>query len=326
MTANRFAKAITKEMKRYKAANLFLDFVKKNVYNAKRVGRLRLKRFPPEVWIENTNYCNASCIMCPRQKHTRRQGFMDFVLYERLIREIAQHKNMVERLHMHNYGEPLLDKDLSRKIRFAKTQGIKHTYFVTNAAALTADLSRMLIESGLDEFKISFYGTDKETYNRTMRGLDFDTTLGNVKDFFKVRSLLETKTPKVIIQYLPQESNRRKTDEFRRIFEPIIDSEAGDCLYVFSLHNYADGRNYCSTEGNINVTCNYLWRTMVILYDGMVVPCCMDYNGVQPVGDVRQNNIEQIWNGPILTEMRHDFKRLKYDRYPLCMQCNLTRW
>ena len=50
--------------------------------------------FPKEVWIENTNHCNAECVMCPRDLHTRAKGIMSFDIYEKLIKEIASQKNM----------------------------------------------------------------------------------------------------------------------------------------------------------------------------------------------------------------------------------------
>ncbi len=263
--------------------------------------------------------------MCPRDKHTRKQGYMDFTLYQKLIKEIAQHKDTVRRVHLHNFGEPLLDKDLPRKVRLAKEWGIRHTYVVTNASLLTPETSRALIEAGLDEFKISFCGANKETYNMTMVGLDFDTTLRNITEFFKIRKEMKSQTPRVIIQCLSQESNKSAKKEFRNIFRQIIDTKIGDSIIFAFLHNYGGGRDYRSLEGNICSICNFPWRMMMILYDGKVVPCCLDYNGVQVLGDVRESTIEEIWNGLAFIKMRDDFKRLQYKDYPLCLQCEGTR-
>lgn len=114
---------------------------------------------------------------------------MKFSLFEKLIREISAHKENVNRVHLHNYGEPLLDKELLDRIKLAKDYGIKHLYFVTNASLLTPELSEKIIQACLDEFKISFYGTDKQSYKDTMKGLDYDRTLQNINNFF----LLERK-------------------------------------------------------------------------------------------------------------------------------------
>lgn len=301
-----------------------LSFGKRHVYNVYHGAKLKVSEFPPEVWIENTNCCNARCVMCPRGSHTRPLGFMDFFLFEKLIREISIHKNTVKRVNLHNYGEPLLDKELPRRINLAKDYGIGEVYFVTNASLLTSEISKDIIEAGLDEFKISFYGTDRETYNATMKELDFDKSIKNIIDFFKTREALKSKTPKVVIQYLPLSTNKSRTDDFENIFGALIDKDRGDCLNIWHLHNFGGGKAYHKI-GRITGICNYPWRTMVILHDGRVVICCLDYNGIQVVGDVNKNTIQEIWNSDKYRQSRSDFKKLKYEKYPICMKCSAIR-
>jgi radical SAM protein with 4Fe4S-binding SPASM domain len=301
-------------------------FVKKHIYNRYISRRFSVSSFPPEVWIENTNCCNAKCVMCPREKHNRPLGIMKFTLFEKLIKEISTFKNDVRRVHLHNYGEPLLDKKLPKRNKLAKDYGIKHVYFVTNASLLTPELSQALIETGLDEFKISFYGTDKKTYNDRMDGLDFDSTLQNIKDFFKIRKDMKALKPKVVIQYIPQTTNHSEIEKFSHIFNHMIDKNVGDSLHNFSLHNFGDGRDYYDSQmDKITSTCYYPWRTMVILHDGKVVICCLDYNGVLVVGDVNKNTIKEIWNNEQYRKVRDDFKHLRYSEYSICKKCNVIR-
>ena len=287
--------------------------------------KLRNTRHPPEIWIENTNSCNASCVMCPRDKHIRPLGFMKLELFTKLIDEIVTFPRPVQRLHLHNYGEPLLDQELTRRIRYAKERGIKHLYFVSNGSLLNSELSRELIEAGLDELKISFYGTDRQSYNSTMRGLDFDKTLDNIQNFIRIREQLNSNTPKMIIQYLPQDSNQAKTDEFMRIFNGIVRKSRGDSLNIFSLHNFGAGKNYRPLGKKILSICNYPWRTLVILQNGKAVICCLDFNGLQIVGDATRESIFDIWNGAAMKKIKSDFKNLAYDGYPVCSRCERVR-
>ncbi|MCF7907809.1 MAG: SPASM domain-containing protein [Candidatus Omnitrophica bacterium] len=304
--------------------NFLKGYVKRYVVAAYKRQKLQAGEFPPQLWIENTNHCNAACVMCPRDKHNRSLGFMEFSLFERLIKEIAVHKNNVSAVHMHNYGEPLMDKELIKKVKLAKDYGIKHVYFVTNAALLTSDLSEKLIASGLDQFKISFYGTDRQTYNATMRGLDFDQTMSNVKQFFQIRKKMKSLQPKVIIQYLPQSHNKAEISKFKSIFDSMIDSKLGDRLNIYSLLNFGEGRSYNNFARRIvSSICNYPWRTMVVLHDGRVTACCMDYNGVLSMGNVTQSTIKQIWNNQTYKKIREDFKKLDYKEYQVCRNCDL---
>ncbi|NQU95487.1 MAG: SPASM domain-containing protein [Candidatus Omnitrophica bacterium] len=317
-------KELLNEMKNSKALKSLAVFGKKRFYNIYHRARLIKTEFPSEIWIENTNCCNASCVMCPREKHTRAQGFMDFSLFEKLAKEISHFGNIVKRVHLHNYGEPLLDRDLARRIRTAKDCGIKHTYIVTTASLLTVAKSKEIIEAGLDEMKISFYGTDQKTYNDTMVGLDFYKTLTNVADFFKTRKKIGKKNPRVVLQYLPTDSNKSKTEDFFRILKPLIEEEVGDCFNIFELHNYGSGRSYVKL-GDITRICHFPWRTMVILHDGKAVLCSPDYNGLQVVGDTNTNTIKEIWNGNKYKKVRQDFKKLEYQNYSVCKECTAVR-
>ncbi len=137
-------------LKNNSALSFFLHFAKKHFYNRYVSRNLSAFDFPQEIWIENTNVCNAVCVMCPREKQSRPLGLMKFSLFEKLIKEISGFSDSVNRVHLHNYGEPLMDKELPKRIKLAKEFGIKHVFFVTNASLLTQELSREIIVAGLD--------------------------------------------------------------------------------------------------------------------------------------------------------------------------------
>jgi len=102
---------------------------------------------PSVMMIENTNRCNAECVMCPRELLSRKRGFMDLGLFEKLIREVSGLKRKPV-THLHGFGEPMLDKLLPERIRLAKAYGIKHTCSVANASLLSRETSRKMIDAG----------------------------------------------------------------------------------------------------------------------------------------------------------------------------------
>ena len=80
--------------------------------------------WPSVILIENTNCCNARCIMCPRDTLTRKRGFMEFGLFEKIMKELSG-ANRKPVIHLHGFGEPLLDTLLPERIKLAKACGIK---------------------------------------------------------------------------------------------------------------------------------------------------------------------------------------------------------
>jgi radical SAM protein with 4Fe4S-binding SPASM domain len=303
----------------------FRIFLKKYPIRLYRNYKLKKTNFPPEIWIENTNHCNAACVMCPRDTHTRDKGIMDFDLYSRLMKEISLHNGEVKRVHMHNFGEPLLDKRIFDRVKMAKESGVECVYFVTNASLLNKGNSKSLINSGLDELKISFYGVDKESYNSTMKNLDFDETLKNVLDFFTIRSQMKATNPKVVLQFLPKEESALELQsKWLALFKNVIDESIGDSLRISYLQNFGDGREYISTNNKtVQNVCQHPWREMVILQNGNVAPCCFDYNGTINLGSVKDSSISEIWNGHKYAEMRKDFSKLDYQKYIVCTKCDV---
>jgi MoaA/NifB/PqqE/SkfB family radical SAM enzyme len=279
---------------------------------------------PSVLMIENTNHCNAECVMCPRDTLSRKRGFMDFGLFEKIIKEVSSVKRKPV-THLHGFGEPLLDKRLAERIELAKSCGITRTYIVSNASLLFPETSRKIISAGLDKMKISFYGTDEESYNNTMKRLDFKVTLQNVKDFLRIRREMKSQTPRLILQYLPNETNNAKTAEFKALWSPLIDSQVGDVLNVASLHNYGGGRAYNRLGKKIVSVCYFPWTSMSVLWDGRVVTCCMDSNGVQVLGDLNTQSVQEVWNGPVLAEVRNSFGKLDYSKFPVCLSCDWVR-
>lgn len=69
---------------------------------------------PTVLMIENTNHCNAECVMCPRDTLSRKRGFMDFALFEKIIKE-ASSESHKPATHLHGFGEPMLDKLLPKR-------------------------------------------------------------------------------------------------------------------------------------------------------------------------------------------------------------------
>ena len=277
--------------------------------------------WPSVIMIENTNSCNAQCVMCPRDTLTRKRGFMEFGLFEKIMNELAgaSRKPVV---HLHGFGEPLLDPLLPERIKLAKACGIKQTYIVTNASLLFPETSRSLINAGLDAMKISFYGTDEASYNATMRRLDFKVALQNIKDFMRIRKELKKSNPKLILQYLPQENNGAKIEEFQSLWRSLPDKKRGDCLNISSLDNFGGGKSYNAVGEKIVSVCFYPWSALSVLWDGKAVTCCVDYNGAQGVGDVNSQSIREIWNGPVLSTIRKNFGKLDYSGFPTCQCCD----
>jgi MoaA/NifB/PqqE/SkfB family radical SAM enzyme len=272
----------------------------------------------PEVRYEVTDNCNASCIMCPRDKHehARDHGIMDQAKYEKSIDEVAALG--AKKVVLTGFGEPMLDRRLEKKISYARAKGLS-TYIISNGSALNSRRARTLLEAGLDEMRISFYGMRTETYNAVMQGLDFDRTMKGLLEFLKLRDEMGAKT-KVQISYLELPENKGDEVAFREFWEPKVDA-----IEIWKPHNFGDGRDYRDRDPALEhkTTCGRPENgPLQIQWNGEVIPCCYDYNNQIILGNAFETPVLEILNGPKYRLLRYAHRSKEFGLFPYCDQCD----
>ncbi len=272
--------------------------------------------FPLQARIENTNRCNANCTICPRESLTRPKGIMPFDHFEKLVRECAE-KGLVE-LHLQGFGEPFIDKDITRKIRLAADLGIRKLFMVTNASIIDEELAEKIVRSGLHGIKISFYGTSRKEYEPVHKPLKYDEVRENIKTLARVKRRLKSKTPRIAVQYIG-----------RWYRFPIFAFQwfRYALPQVNTLHNYGYGKKFIevNTEKDDRL-CPMVARPIIqILWDGKVVPCCYDFNGKFVLGNVLETSIEEVWNSDKYERFRDIHRKRDFSKVPMCLNCDKLR-
>src|SRR6202050_5260041 len=123
---------------------------------------------PVCLYLETTNRCNLLCTTCPRTFETLEpEKDMSWELFTSIIDQYPK----IARVVLHGIGEPMLVKDLPRMIRYLKDRGV-YVLFNTNGTLLQVKRFQELIDTGLDELRVSLDAADRESYAR-VRGKDF---------------------------------------------------------------------------------------------------------------------------------------------------------
>ena len=55
-------------------------------------------------------------------------------------------------------------------------------------------------------------------------------------------------------------------------------------------------------------TCTFPWYALIIYWNGKVGPCPQDFFARMIVGDLNKNSILEIWNGPVMQQLRKQIK------------------
>lgn len=272
-----------------------------------------------EVRYEVTDHCNAECIMCPRDLHKfgRPHGIMNMDQYKRSIDEVVGLG--CKQVVLTSFGEPLIDKTLEEKIKYAKEHGLR-TYMISNASLLDHKRASGLINAGLDELRISFYGMQKETYEKVMVGLNFDVTMANLLHFLELRDELGSKLPRLEISWLTLPENEEDTESFKEFWEP-----RADAIEMWKPHNFGDGRDYRQRYDDVAAknTCGRPENgPLQIQWNGEVIPCCYDYNNKVILGNAFEQPVLEVLNGEKYRLLRIAHNEKKFGLFPFCNQCD----
>src|SRR6201996_2061795 len=123
---------------------------------------------PVCLYLETTNRCNLLCTTCPRTfEELEPEKDMSWDLFTSIIDQFPR----IERVVLHGVGEPMLVKELPRMIRHLKERGV-YVQFNTNGTLLAPRKRREIIETGLDELRVSLDAAEAETFLQ-VRGKNF---------------------------------------------------------------------------------------------------------------------------------------------------------
>ena len=136
---------------------------------------------PVCLYLEVTNRCNLLCETCPRTfEALEPPADMSMALFRRIVDQVPD----IARVVLHGVGEPMLVKHLPEMIRHLKARGSStHVLFNTNGTLLAPRKHREIIDTGLDELRVSLDAAEAATFLK-VRGKDmFDRIVRNVSSF-----------------------------------------------------------------------------------------------------------------------------------------------
>ena len=265
---------------------------------------------PPEhVQIQTVTGCNARCIFCPNGRTRRRipRGrSMEEGLFRRIVEQCVELG--VRRYSLYLMNEPLLDRDLPRRIayisaRIRKPQYVKVT---SHGGLLTERMARGLLDSGLKKLKISIQSLEPATYRRIM-GLKLARTLSNIDRFLALKEQGGYKLPRLEVVMVDSAHTHHEIQRARRYW-----GRRGIRLFIEPVENRADQQDIRETAVGAARLQPYTWcrrlmEQIYILHDGRMLQCCADWEQRSVLGDLTVQPLADIWYGPRYTGLRRRF-------------------
>jgi MoaA/NifB/PqqE/SkfB family radical SAM enzyme len=179
--------------------------------------RARADSEPVCLYLEVTNRCNLLCTTCPRTyEELEPEADMSWELFTSIVNQF----DSIKRVVLHGVGEPMLVRDLPERIEFLKKTGI-YVLFNTNGTLLNEANGERLLNTGLDELRVSLDAADSSVF-QMVRGRDlFDRIVRNLSGFRRRQRELGVESPRVSLWLTGLRETIGQLEDFIRLAHRI---------------------------------------------------------------------------------------------------------
>lgn len=310
------------------------------------IGAEKVNSRPYMLLLDPASVCQLQCPMCPTglenagkvghgRTDYRSRGLLNRDVFDAVLDELGETLFFV---HLYNWGEPLLNKDLPYFIR----ELVRRDIAVDTNTNLSLPLNDLFIDellgSGIDRIEASIDGFSQDTYQRYRIKGRFALARDNLLRLAAARDRLGLDT-QIVWNFLVFRFNESEIDEARRFSEEhgieFVRREAAlsEPLRAEFLPSYREGevlegffeqRAAAFDPGTISrrskQSCAWHYYYSVINADGSVSPCCAPWESDWDFGFVSpgKERFADIWNSEAVQASRRDVAgRLLLDKLRL---------
>ncbi len=269
--------------------------------------KIRLRSLPYLALIDPTNACNLKCPKCPNRLNRRKISVMSFEAFKKVIDEISDYLFSVGVFYM---GEPFLNKDTFRMIKYAESKNIQ-THLNSNMTLINEKNVDDLINSGLKYITMSIDGASQETYSKYRRGGDFNKLIKNIKLIIQKKKEHKTDFPFLEWKFIIFKHNEHEIKKAEKMAKDIgVD--------FFSFVSSSDYFSWYEIK-----SCYWLYKWLIVNADGGVSCCCSPSKKKDDFGNVFEGNIKNVWNNQYFVSARRvlNKRRDAQTNSVVCKEC-----
>lgn len=283
-----------------------------NWFYSKTVRKKAGKIQPRILQIENTNLCNAKCVMCPHVIMKRKGKIMPLEDFKKIVDNVLK-SYKIERLTISGFGEPFVDSGLIDKIKFINKKYPKLKVDIyTNASLLKPEVTDKLLKTKADRITFSVNGTEKN-YRKIM-GLDYKNTEKNILYFLGKNKNVLTNISLMILK-----ENEKDVKKFLNFWRDKADS-----VRVYLPSDWAGSLKIAIQKSGFKSkrwACFGLFSSIVIDVQGNVIMCCRDFESKVKFGNLLKQDIKSIRNGRKFQELLKMQLNCDFSS-PVCSACD----
>jgi uncharacterized Fe-S cluster-containing radical SAM superfamily protein len=293
----------------------------------------RLAELPDDIMIEPIMGCNLRCPMCPVTElpgsmDGRGRKLMTMEVYTRIVDELSDKPRMIQLTVM---GEPLLHPQIVEFIALGKRRRHRMS-LITNGTRLSLEMSRRLLDAGLDVLVLSMDGFEKATFEGLRVGASYDAIVANLRGLSRLNA--ERGSPlRIEINYVVSSRTAGEREAFAREYGPLVSAInfnpiadlGGQFPIPLDLVVRGGDPRLDATQMPAwpRSPCLYLWSSMFISAEGRVMLCCNDFKLSSGLSTVEERPLLEIWRHEV-GRLRQQHLANRFEAEP-CASCSLNR-
>ncbi len=297
----------------------------------------KVSSLPYKFIIDPTNACNLGCPLCPTGLGVsdRKKGILTFEMFRNIIDQVKEYAIEV---HLYNWGEPTLNKNLIKMLKYCEDNNI----WTRISSNLSLDYKEGYIEnllsSGLNLLHVDVDGLDQEVYAKYRKKGNIDLVMKNIKKIQLIKKELNLKKPIIELSMLAMRQNEHQHSQFLSMKDELgADEIKIDKIQhnpnmdqkwlpknkdlIYESYDGGNAKSNSSTETKAK-QCHWPWSSIVINYDGAINPCCIIDDPKADFSNIKTLNITQIWNSEEYISSRSEFgDRKQITKETICNVC-----
>lgn len=274
------------------------------------------KRFK-KIYVEITNRCNLNCSFCSKTKRSLNE--MSLENFEKVIKNI---KNYTDYIYLHVLGEPLLHSKFDEILTLCDKNLMK-VNITTNDTLLKKRLDILKRHSCIRQVNISLHCEGKSSNYFDEVFTCCDALCGKVYINYRLWTLSDGNLDKESTDIV------EKIIKHYELSSDIVEKLKTVKQIKISSNIFVDKNNlfvWPSKDESVDDYgfCYALSTHVAILVDGSVVPCCLDSEGEIVLGNIFDDNLEEILSSERALRMLDGF-RSNQKVEDLCKHCHFLQ-
>jgi len=263
---------------------------------------------PLVVYIEPSGYCNLRCKFCPHgiKGADFKRDMMSLELFKKMTENLTEFDDKIKLLRICGNGEPLLNKNIVNMLKYSYMNKISEKIeLVTNGLLINDNLIQSL-PLYLDRIICSIEGLDDGEYERISGvNVDFPAFLSRLSALYAHRQDCKVH---IKINSAGISSEAMKAKFFDLFSDKCDEIFVENIVEMWPQYNtsYSTGKFRWMGYGEKkeHKVCVQIFKGMQVQANGEVVPCCVDWNRKNIIGDINIISLKDIWRGSKLRDLQ----------------------